>query len=157
MKVRAHASSAHQYWIRWVALGWLSIGVLTLGACRRGGTIDTAPRQGMAEGTITGTVRAAAGTSTVDGRTVEAINVDTGARLRVSTNPGGGFSFRLQPGRYRVQVTLRDGESLASQPGIINLDTADIENAADFVVTPVRVSRPRPIYRTDDGLGSPIA
>ena len=43
----------------------------------------------------------------IEGRTVEAINVDTGERQRETTSSTGGFTFKLKPGKYRVELTLR--------------------------------------------------
>ena len=107
--------------------------------------------------TITGTVRGPEGRSP-DGRAVELVNIESGERLRVSTDPTGGFSFRVKPGKYRIVLPLRDGESVLREPGILDLHHPDAAIRADFVVENVRVSRPRgPAYRTDDGLGSPIA
>ncbi len=162
MNTRAQAIVAHDYWPRWMALGWITVGLLTLlsvSACRRGvPVIDTAPRPTQADGTISGTVRGPEGTSPVDGRVVEVVNVETGERQSATTNPAGGFSFKLKPGKYRVNLTLRDGESIVRQPGVIDLNRSDVDAHADFVLGTPRVSRPRaPVYRIDDGLGAPVA
>ena len=120
--------------------------------------IDTAPRPAGSAGVISGTIRGPEGASALEGRVVEAVNVDTGERQRAATSTTGGFSFALEPGRYQVELTLRAGESLVRQPGIINLSSSGPDTHADFVVGTARISRPRaPAYRTDDGLGSPIA
>ena len=145
-----------------MALGWLTVGLLTLlsvTACRAGvPIIDTAPRPTQADGTISGTVRGPEGTSSLEGRLVEVVNVDTGERQSVTTNAAGGFSFKLKPGKYRVNLPLREGESLVRQPGVIDLNRSDVDAHADFVVGTPRISRPRsPGYRVDDGLGAPIA
>ena len=132
--------------------------MLCAGACGRGARdIDTRPAAAEPS-TITGTVRGPEGRNPIDGRTVELVNIDSGERLRGSTNTAGGFSFRAKPGKYRVVLALRDGESLLREPGILELNPTDAAVHADFVLGNVRVSRPRgPAYRTDDGLGSPIA
>lgn len=105
--------------------------------------------------TITGTVRGPEGRSP-DGRGVELVNVESGERLRGSTDPTGAFSFRVKPGKYRIVLALRDGESVLRQPGVLDLNRSDAAVHADFLVGHVRLSRPRgPAYRMDDGLGSP--
>jgi hypothetical protein len=109
------------------------------------------------DGTIHGTLRGPEGTTVLDGRLVEVINVGTGQRQRATTNTAGAFSFKLKPGKYRVEVPLRGGETLLRQPGLIELDRSEADARADVVLGTVRVSRPRPAYRSDDGLGSPIA
>ena len=162
MNARVQAIRAHDYWPRWMALGWLTVGLLTLlsvSACRRGvPVIDPGPRPAQADGTISGTVRGPEGTSAIEGRVVEVENVETGERHSATTNPAGGFSFKLKPGKYRVKLPLRDGESLVRQPGVIDLNRSDVDAHADFVLGTPRVSKPRgPAYRLDDGLGAPIA
>ena len=120
--------------------------------------IDPGPRPAQAEGTISGTVRGPESVSAIEGRVVEVINLETNERQRVTTNNAGGFTFKVKPGRYRVELTLREGESLVKQPGIMNVNRSDVDAHADFVIGSVRVARPRgPAYRTDNGLGSPIA
>ena len=135
------------------------LGALTLAACRPGvPVIDTAPRPVEAIGTISGTVRGPEGTSPIEGRVVEAINVETGERSRETTSSTGGFTFKLKPGKYRVEVTLLEGESFLKQPGEINLNKSDVDTHADFVVGVVKPPPPRYSYRpVSSFLGPPIA
>ena len=98
--------------------------------------VDTSPQPVLAEGTLSGTVRGPAGASPIGGRTVEVINVDTGERQRTATSNAGGFTFKVKPGKYRVELTLRDGESLVKQPGVIDVNRSDVDAHADFVVAP---------------------
>jgi hypothetical protein len=119
--------------------------------------IDTAPRPVEANGTISGTVRGPEGTSPIEGRVVEAINVETGERSRETTSSTGGFTFKLKPGKYRVEVTLLEGESFLKQPGEINLNKSDVDTHADFVVA-VKPPTPRYSYTPASSfLGPPIA
>jgi hypothetical protein len=141
--------------------GWL-IGVVTtlaaLAACHGGPVVDLGPKPVQADGTISGTVRGPEGTSAIDGRSVEVINVDTGERQRGTTNNAGGFTFKVKPGKYRVELLLQDGETLIKKPDVINVNRSDVDAHADFVVGVARVSRPRHrVPRADDGLGSAIA
>ena len=133
--------------------------VLSVAACRQGvPVIDTTPGPVRTDGTISGTVRGPEGTSPIDGRSVEVINVDTGERQRVATNNAGGFTFKVKPGKYRVQVTLLDGEVIVKQPGILSVNRSDVDAHADFVIGSAKNLRPRyPRSRGDDGLGAPIA
>jgi len=128
-------------------------------ACRQGmPVIDTSPRPAQADGTISGTVRGPAGTSPLDGRLVEVTNVDTGDKQQVTTNNAGGFTFKVKPGKYQVQLTLREGEVLVKKPSVINVNRSDVDAHADFVLGTARVPRPRVRQlRGDDGLGSPSA
>jgi hypothetical protein len=142
-------------------LAWFSAGVLAvvlIVGCRRGvPVLDTGPRPIQAEGTISGTVRGPESTSAIEGRIVEVINVETNERQRVTTNNAGGFTFKVKPGKYRVELTLRDGESLVRQPGVTQVNRSDVDAHADFVIGTARASRPRSPGSRTDGLGSPIA
>lgn len=109
------------------------------------------------DGTISGTVRGPEGTSSIVGRQVEVINVDTGERQRATTSNTGGFTFKVKPGKYRVEVTLTNGESILKQPGIMNVNKSDVDAHADFVIGTTKVSRPRFPANSDFGLGPPIA
>ncbi|MGH8639173.1 MAG: carboxypeptidase-like regulatory domain-containing protein, partial [Burkholderiales bacterium] len=146
----------HQYWPAWAAGLWLAVGLISLlaiGGCRRGvPVIDPSGGLSSAEGTISGTVRGPESAAAIEGRIVEIVNLETNERQRASTNSAGGFTFKVKPGRYRVELTLRDGESLVKQPGIMNVNKSDVDAHADFVIGSTRVSRPRgPAMRTDHG------
>ena len=88
------------------------------------------------------------------------MNLATRERTRVATGEDGGYTARVHPGDYRVELTLREGEALVREPGVIHVNRAGSAGDGDFVVGTIgaRVARPRsPKYRTDDGLGSPVA
>ena len=133
--------------------------MIALIACRQGvPVVDTTPRPQRADGTISGTVRGPQGTSPVEGRTVEVINVETGERQQTTTNNAGGFTFKVSPGRYRVELLLREGEVLVKRPGIMSVNRSDVDAHADFVLGVARTARPRlPLNRGFDGLGAPSA
>lgn len=137
----------------------LALCLLVAAACRQGvPVIDTSPRPQQADGTISGTVRGPEGTTPIDGRTVEVINLDTGARQRTTTNNAGGFTFKVAPGRYQVELTLRAGEVIVKRPGVMSVSRSDVDAHADFVLGVARTSRPRlPVNRGFAGLGSPSA
>ena len=141
---------------------WLSLGILTLlltGACRRGvPVVDLGPQPPAARGTITGLVRGPEGTSPISGRRVEVIDTATGDRRSVETGANGGFTIELPAGKYRLELAVHEGETVVKRPGVIDLDKGDIDSHIEFVVSTVRLARPRgPSYRLDNGLGSPIA
>ena len=84
---------------------------------------------------------------------VEVINVETGERQQETTSSTGGFTFKLKPGKYRVELTLHEGESMVKQPGVIDLNKSDVDAHADFVLgvaphlapsTAVDTQRPTP-------------
>ncbi|HET7697248.1 MAG TPA: carboxypeptidase-like regulatory domain-containing protein [Vicinamibacterales bacterium] len=140
---------------------WLSLGLLALllaGGCRRGvPVVDLGPKPPEARGTLSGVVRGPEGTSPIAGRDVHVINTDTGARYTTRTSETGGFTIQVPAGKYRLELPLRDGETLVKRPGLIDLNKSDVDSRIEFVLANVRVSRPRgPAYRLDNGLGSPI-
>jgi len=136
----------------------LVVTLTSLAACHGGPILDLSPKPLQADGTISGTVRGPEGTSAIEGRSVEVINVETGERQHATTNNAGGFTFKVKPGNYRVELTLQEGEALVKKPGVIHVNRSDVDAHADFVVGVVRISYPRnQIPRADDGLGSAIA
>lgn len=155
MEPRCHMSPA----LRVITLLPVLLVAIALGACRRAvPVIDTAPEPVQAQGTISGTVRGPEGTSAIAGRTVEVVNLETNLRAHATTNGTGGFSFKLDPGKYRVELVLRDGEAIVSQPGVIDVNRSDVDARADFMIGLAKVLRPRyPAPRGDDGLGAAIA
>jgi hypothetical protein len=151
------------YWPLAVSLAWLTVGVLTIAAatgCHQRVPPESSPAEAASrsQGTISGTIRGPEGTTPVDGRIVDVVNLTTNHRQRVTTNQAGGFSVTLAPGDYRVLLVLRDGEAIVREPGVIHVDGSDVGSDADFVIGTGRISRPRgPVYKVDDGLGSPVA
>ena len=137
----------------------IAFAVVVLVACRQGvPVLDPGPRPLQADGTISGTVRGPENSSAIAGRAVEVVNVQTGDRQKTTTNPAGGFTFKVKPGKYRVELTILEGEVLVKQPAVMTIDRSDVDAHADFIVGSSRVIRPRwPRLRGDDGLGSPSA
>ena len=154
-EIRCHCAHRATGWWLFSTL-WL---LLSLTACRPGTpVIDLGPKPPTADGTISGTVRGPEGTSAIEGRTVEVINTETGERQRATTNNAGGFTFKVKPGKYRVELTLNEGETLVKRPDVINVNRSDVDAHADFVVGSSSVERPKyHAPRSDDGLGAAIA
>jgi hypothetical protein len=70
-------------------------------------------------GSLTGTVTDASALA-VPGATVQAVNVETGIAKDVTTDERGAFAFNdLQPGTYKVSVTLEGFATLTQQSVII--------------------------------------
>jgi hypothetical protein len=124
---------------------WSIVGlftVLAVGACHPTPVIDTGTRPPTMDGTISGTVRGPEGTTPIEGREVAVVNVDTGERQRATTSNTGGFTFKVKPGKYRVEIALLTGESILKQPGEMHVNRSDVDAHADFVVGASRSSRP---------------
>lgn len=138
----------------------LALGLLMLFSigCRSAASHEPSAGRTVALGTLSGTVRAPEGSSPVEGRAVEVINIDTAERHRITTGNAGEFTIKVKPGKYRVEVALQRGESLVRQPGVMHVRRTEADTRADIVIEPARVARPR--YRlatpVDPALGSPI-
>lgn len=146
------------YGLRTLCVGVLAAVLSIVAACHGGPVVDLGTKPAQADGTISGTVRGPEGTTAIEGRAVEVINVDTGERQRVTTNNAGGFTFKVKPGNYRVEVTILEGETIVKRPDVIHVNRSDVDAHADFVLAVARVSRPRNhAPRADDGLGSASA
>jgi hypothetical protein len=91
-------------------------------------------------GTIAGAVRASSDTSPLSGRKVTATNEETGATFTASTASGGGYTVKVPAGKYRLDVELRPGESLASRPDPTDVNVGDLDPDRDFVLTVRRAS-----------------
>jgi Carboxypeptidase regulatory-like domain len=145
---------------RLVGLVSLTVVLIVLTAawgCRRTPPVFETDPSAQARVVIEGRIRGPERSTLIDGRTVELVNLTTQERHRVSTDAAGTFKFRVIPGDYRVELVLRDGEALVRQPGVIHVNRSHGDADADFVIGTGGASRPRPKYRVDDGLGSPVA
>jgi Carboxypeptidase regulatory-like domain len=63
-------------------------------------------------GTIAGVVYGPADASLSD-RNVSVVNIETGERFQTTTGPNGGYSMRVPPGTYRLEVQLRNREKIS--------------------------------------------
>ncbi|HTI44009.1 MAG TPA: carboxypeptidase-like regulatory domain-containing protein [Vicinamibacterales bacterium] len=84
-------------------------------------------------GTISGTVRSTSGIP-LEGRRVSAISMTTEAHFDTMTEKNGGYTIKVPPGRYRLEVELRGGDQLASQPDPFNVNVGDLDAQMDVVV-----------------------
>lgn len=123
------------------------LAALLVAGCGRGVTvIETTPKQTIGTGTVTGIVTASDGRSPLADRIVEATNVATSERTRAQTNGSGGYTLRLAPGRYRIELRLQPGETLTKKPDKpMDIEVGEIETRVDFAVHKGagRVSLPR--------------
>ena len=107
--------------------------LLLAGACHPGPVLDTGPDQ-PAGGTIAGIVSTDAN-DPIPGRKVTAINTQTGAKFEATTATNGGYTIKVPQGTYRLEVELRAGEAVASQPGETRINRSDLDPQRHFVIT----------------------
>ena len=84
-------------------------------------------------GTIGGILKSPGG-EPVTGRTVNAVEVKSGQRFSAVTASNGGFSIRVPPGEYRLQVELREGERVLQDPGTMRIHRSDLDANRDVVI-----------------------
>ena len=128
-----------------------------LAACRTGvPVIDANAGPPSVMGTITGQVSGEDGSSPLAGRKVVAVDVETGERTSGVTSETGGFTFKLVPGRYRVEVELLAGERLVRDRGEFTLSKSELQHDLDLRVgsRPPAAGR---IYQPPLDTGAPLA
>jgi hypothetical protein len=84
-------------------------------------------------GTISGHVTSSTGTP-LEGRRVSAIDMSTEAHYSATTEKSGGYTIKVPPGRYRLEVELLGGDQLAQQPEPFNVNIGDVDDRMNFVI-----------------------
>jgi Carboxypeptidase regulatory-like domain len=110
--------------------------VMGVTGCRTGQPIyDSSHSNHQTPGTIGGILRAGVGGEPIGGRTVTAVSVDdASARYSATTNVAGGFSIKVPPGKYRLEVDLLDGERIISTPGVVDINKSDLDANREVVI-----------------------
>jgi hypothetical protein len=115
--------------------GMAVVAVLVVAACRTGQPIyDQTPEDQTTPGTIAGILRAGEGGEPIAGRQVHAVALSGGRRYSVTTSVTGGFSIPVPPGKYRLEVDLRDDERILRSPGTIDINESDLDANLDLVI-----------------------
>lgn len=137
----------------------LIAGMLTAMACRRGvPVIDPGPKPPETDGTISGRVLGVDDSARLVNRRVTIVSLDNGMKLTTSTSSTGGFTMKVPPGHYRVEVALRADERLVKAPGVVSINPSDVDANLEFVIAVGAAQhRPADSLRDEDGLGGPIA
>ena len=107
--------------------------MLSLGCGRLRPVIDTGEKPDVG-GSISGIVTTDDKATPLSARKVTAVNVETGARFDISTSTEGGYTVRVPQGKYRLEVELRPGEKVSSEPGTIDIRRGDLDSHRDVVV-----------------------
>ena len=119
--------------MRRVGRGWAIVLIVAALGCRTGRPLlDGSDDNDQAPGTIAGILTA--GGEPVANRRIEAVNVAGGARYSAMTNVTGGFSIGVPPGKYRLQVTLAEGERVVREPGVIDINESDLDANLEVVI-----------------------
>jgi len=102
-------------------------------AARHGGPVVGGSTTPERTGTVSGTVRTATG-SPLGGRRVSAINMATEAHYDATTADSGGYTIKVPAGKYRLEVELRGGDVIATQPAQTDVNVSDLDAQLDFVI-----------------------
>jgi hypothetical protein len=116
-----------------VALLVLTVALVACNAAH-GPVLDRGSKPTNVNGTISGIVRMAGG-GVVPDRKVTAINVATGERTESPTATNGGYTMKLPPGKYRLEVELHAGERVTEQPAETAITGSDLDAGRDFVIS----------------------
>ena len=107
---------------------------VALCGCRTGiPVVDRGEKPPTQAGTIAGHIRTS-GDAAVVSRVVRAVSVSTGEKFETSTNNAGTYTLKVPPGRYRLEVELREGERLTKQPEETQVNPSDLDPDRDFVI-----------------------
>jgi hypothetical protein len=153
--------AGYHYCPRWVTAAGLSAALVALAAasgCHTSKPVVDLGSKPAARGTLTGTVSTRDRAVPIAGRDITVTNTETGEVHKTRTATDGGFTIEVPRGKYRVEVSLRGDEQLATGPGIIDLGRGDIDSHIAFVIMGARQPRPAGAgYRVNNGLGAPTA
>ena len=114
----------------------MAVVVAVIGAgCKTGQPIyDRTPENQMTPGTIAGILSAGVGGEPIAGRAIHAVGLTGGQRYSASTSVTGGFSIPVPPGKYRLEVDLREGERILRSPGTIDINESDLDANLEVVI-----------------------
>jgi hypothetical protein len=68
------------------------------------------------------------------GRNVRAVRVGGAERYSAVTNVTGGFTIKVPPGEYRLEVDLREGERIVRSPGVVHINKSDLDANLEIVI-----------------------
>ena len=85
-------------------------------------------------GTIAGIVKTADAAVAMPGRRISVVDLATGERRDTTTGADGGYTIQVPKGKYRIELELRGGETLAKQPEPTQVNNGDIDGSRDFVI-----------------------
>ena len=105
-------------------------------SCVRGPILDTGDKPPTVDGTITGAVLAGDARTPLPSRKVAAINTMSGQRYEAATAANGGYTIKVPPGTYRLEVETRPNEVVVTQPEPTQVNPSDLDDDRDFVLKP---------------------
>jgi hypothetical protein len=104
--------------------------------CHPGPVIGTGPKPSVG-GTIAGIVSTDTKAAVI-GRKVTAVDTTSGTKYDATTGANGGYTIKVPEGRYRLEVELQAGETVAKQPSETRINRSDLDPHRDFMITLAR-------------------
>ena len=154
----------NRFYMRFVSTSVLVAGSLAFSLACHPGPVLGGGSQPSVGGTIAVRVSEASESRAAcrDGRRVTAINVATGARYETTTSVTGGYTIKVPEGGYRLDVELRQGETMAKRPDETRINNSDLDSARDFEIAvklhgPVVVASPAMDARAGSERSQPSA
>jgi Carboxypeptidase regulatory-like domain len=110
--------------------------LLSVSCAPRGPIVDTGEKPPGVGGTIAGQVLTGGGRTPLASRKVAAVNTMSGQRYEASTAANGGYTIKVPPGTYRLEVETRPNEVVVTQPEPTEVNPSDVDSDRDFVLMP---------------------
>jgi hypothetical protein len=124
--------------LRVVAVLAVTASLLAGSGCRHAVMVaDAGPKPPAPAGTISGRLQTPGGGAPVAGRLVTAVNNADGQRFQTRTSNTGGFTLKVPPGSYRVEVELKPGEGATGAPVDQRIGESDVDSNIVITIGPV--------------------
>ena len=108
--------------------------LMAVSACRMWQPVGVSQSGNMSTPGTIGGILSAVGGDRLAGRSVHAVHVGGTERYSAVTNVTGGFTIKVPPGEYRLEVDLREGEKVVRSPGTIHINKSDLDANLEIVV-----------------------
>jgi hypothetical protein len=103
-------------------------------ACRSGQPLLVSTQGDKTTPGTIGGILSAVGGDRLAGRAVHAVQVGTSQRFSAVTNVTGGFTIKVPPGDYHLEVDLQPGEKVVREPGTVHINKSDLDANLEIVV-----------------------
>jgi hypothetical protein len=103
-------------------------------ACRAGQPLLVSSQGDKTTPGTIGGILSAVGGERLAGRGVHAVQVGTSQRFSAVTNVTGGFTIKVPPGEYHLEVDLQPGEKIVKEPGVVHINKSDLDANLEIVV-----------------------
>jgi hypothetical protein len=110
-----------------------ALALLAAPACRMGRPLVDTSTDMTTPGTIAGIVKDPTG-EPLAARVVHAVGAASAQKFSATTNITGGFSIKVPPGDYRLQVDLLEGEKVLKDPGLVHINKSDLDANLEIVL-----------------------